>query len=61
MPSFSCPLPVQCGGGDSQEAWQMHLRSAPRRRPALLDIVLHFHLLVLFLSNVVVGDGQEAW
>ena len=45
---------------DGQEAWQMLLRSAPRRRPALLDIVLYFPLLVLFLSNVVVGDGQEA-
>ena len=60
MHSFSCPLPVQCGGGDSQEAWQMLLRSAPSRRPALLDIVLHFRLLVLFLSSVLVVEGQVA-
>ena len=44
--------------GNGQEAWQMLLRRAPRRRPALLDIVLHFPLLVLFLSSVRVTDGQ---
>ena len=35
-PSFGCPLSVRCGGGRGQEAWQMLLRTAPRRRPSRL-------------------------
>ena len=32
-PSFSCPLLSNVLVGDSQEAWQMLLRTAPRRKP----------------------------
>ena len=33
-PSFSCPLLSSVVVGDGQEAWQMLLRTAPRRRPS---------------------------
>ena len=39
-PSFSCPLLSNVLMGDSQEAWQMLLRTAPRRKPSRLGIIL---------------------
>ena len=53
MPLFTDPLLSNVVFGDFQEAWQMLLRTAPRRRPS--------RLLVFFLSIVVVVDGQETW
>ena len=35
-PSFSCPILSNVVVGDGQEAWQMLLRTAPRRRPSRL-------------------------
>ena len=35
-PSFTCLLPVQCGGGRRPGALQMLIRTAPRRKPSRL-------------------------
>ena len=35
IPSFTCALPSNVVGVDGQEAWQMLLGTAPRRKPRL--------------------------